>query len=76
MAKLTVYHKSALTGGASNALDGINGNLLLDGDRAFTIVAGVFRVYYLDADSGLAESSPDVIAPDSNPGDKRWIKCT
>lgn len=72
----TIYHKTVLTGGGSTALDGIDGSNLLDGDRAFMVIAGVFTVYYLDADSGLAESSPGIIAPDLNAGDKRWIKCT
>jgi hypothetical protein len=29
--------------------------------------------YILDDDSGATESSPDVIAPATNPGNKRWI---
>jgi hypothetical protein len=30
-------------------------------------------IYTLDEDSAAAESSPDVISPDSNAGDKRWV---
>lgn len=76
MAIRTIYHFTALTGGGTTALDSVDGNYLSDGDRAFLIVAGAFSVYWLDADSGAAESSPNVIAPDTNPGTKRWIKCT
>jgi hypothetical protein len=32
-----------------------------------------FLAYVLDADSAAAESSPNVIAPDANAGDKRWV---
>jgi hypothetical protein len=34
---------------------------------------GPFSPYSLDHDSAAAESSPSVIAPDTNPGNKRWI---
>ena len=68
----TAYYKQALTGGATNALDGINGTSLKNIDPAFVTVSGVLYVYQLDASSGAAESSPDVIAPDNNAGDKRW----
>ena len=72
----TIYHFTDLTGGAATALDSIDGNSLLDKDRAFVIAAGVFYIYELDADSGLAESSPDVISPNTNAGTKRWILIT
>lgn len=65
--------KTALTGGAATALDSIDGALLLDGDVALAFVANVLYIYTLDDDSGAAESSPDIIAPDTNPGNKRWI---
>ena len=73
MAIKTIYHFTALTGGTATALDSVDGNSLLDKDRAFTLISGVFYVHQLDAASGAAESSPDVIAPDTNPGTKRWI---
>jgi hypothetical protein len=72
----TLFHFTSLTGGGAGALDSIDGGSLIDGDRAFCIVGGAFMVYYLDADSGASESVPNVIAPDTNPGTKRWIKCT
>jgi len=72
MAK-TVYIKTALTGGTLDALDGIDGANLLDGDVAYVYVNGIKYEYVLDDDSGAAEDSPNVIAPDTNAGDKRWI---
>ena len=73
MATNTAYYKQALTGGATNALDGINGTSLKNLDIAYVMVSNVLYVYQLDSTSGAAESSPDVIAPGTNPGDKRWI---
>ena len=73
MADKTVYIKTALTGGAATALDGIDGDNLLDGDVALVLAANIFYVYILDDDSGAAEASPGIIAPDTNPGTKRWI---
>lgn len=76
MAIQTIYDdKTSLTGGSATALDGIDGNSLLDGDRAYVLIPGTltFYVYRLNATSAAAESSPDIIAPDTNPGDKRWI---
>jgi len=70
---VTVYKKTALTGGGASALDGINGTGLLDGDLAFVMLSNVLYVYILDADSAAAESSPTVISPDANAGNKRWI---
>ena len=69
----TVYQKYALTGGTSDAVDGINGSLLSDGDFCFAMADGSFYVYVLDADSGVAEASPYVLKPDTNSGNKRWI---
>lgn len=64
---------TALTGGAAGALDWQDGADLSDGDTAFVISATGFYVYLLDADSGAAESSPEIISPDNNAGNKRWI---
>lgn len=70
----TVYFsKTALTGGTASALDYIDGAALADGDWAFVDVSNVIYLYKLDADSAAAESSPSIIAPDTNAGDKRWI---
>ena len=73
MADLLVYKKTALTGGGATALDGVDGAALVDGNLAFVTYGGVIYNYILDDDSGAAESIPDVIAPKTNPGNKRWI---
>lgn len=66
------YGATSLIGGGSGALDAIDGAGLADGDGALTITDGVSYPYHLNATSGEDESSPDIIAPDANPGDKRW----
>ncbi|KKL94130.1 hypothetical protein LCGC14_1867760 [marine sediment metagenome] len=66
------YYADSLTGGA-DALDAIDGAGLADRDFAITATGTVFYLHQLDADSAAAESSPDIISPNSNPGDKRWI---
>ena len=70
------YPYIALTGGGDGALDSLDGNLLKDGDGAVCIIPGTneYYAFTLDEDSGAAESSPDVIAPDNNAGTKRWIR--
>jgi hypothetical protein len=69
-----IYGAIALTGGAAGALDAIDGTGLADKDTAIVFAqAGRIYHYILDADSAAAESSPGVIAPDANGGDKRWI---
>jgi hypothetical protein len=55
------------------ALDGIDGSILNDGDVALAIENGAVHFYALDADSGATESSPEVISPNENAEDKRWI---
>ncbi len=72
-ASVTVYKKTALTGGGGTALDGIDGAGLLASDMAFTTVSNVVYVHILDASNNSAESSPAIITPDTNPGVKRWI---
>lgn len=67
------YKFTALTGGGAGALDAQDGATLSHGDVALVTAAGTLYVYELDAASGAAESVPDVIAPDINAGDKRWI---
>ena len=74
------YGRTALTGGASGSLDEYDADNLNDGDRCMTVLStGVYYIHRLDASSGAAESSPDVVKPDSGggvspyAGDKRWI---
>jgi len=69
----TAFKKTALTGGGASALDGIDGAGLLDGDFAFVYVSGVAYFYILDDDSAKTESSPYIISPNTNAGNKRWI---
>lgn len=69
----TVYQRTVLTGGGVDSLDGIDGDLLNDDDAAIVFDDAAMRPYRLDATSGAAENSPNVIAPDTNPGNKRWI---
>lgn len=73
MAEIFVAH--GRTGGTTGMLDAIDGNDVADKDMAVVIEgpSGAAFFYHLDADSGAAESDPDVIAPDSNAGTKRWI---
>lgn len=73
IADATLFNARTLTGGSSTSLDGINGRKLKDGDRAWVLTTSTIYFYYLDADSAASESSPDIISPDSNAGDKRWI---
>jgi len=71
--KVIYWSKTALTGGAAGALDSIDGTALQDGEVAHVWMSNVLYIYLLDVDSGAAESSPAIIAPDTNAGDKRWI---
>jgi hypothetical protein len=69
-----LYWRNCLTGGG-DCLDGIDGASLADGDGAFVIRdnSGTYEGYiYRLEETAVAESSPDVIAPDSNAGNKRW----
>ncbi len=69
------YGATGLIGGTAGKLDAIDGAILAEGDGAVVIIEGTHYQYFLDANSGASESSPDIIAPDSNPGDKRWTLC-
>lgn len=70
-----IYAATSLTGGAAGALDKIDGVDLADGDGAIVIVPGDSCYFYiLDVDSAEVESSPAIIKPDMNSGDKRWIQ--
>ena len=67
------YGAILLTGGATGALDAIDGAGLVDLDSAIVQTDGNVYFYSLDAISGAAESSPDIISPDTNAGTKRWV---
>jgi hypothetical protein len=68
-----IYGAIALTGGGTGALDKLDGAVLSDKDCAIVVTESTIYFYFLDADSGRAEDSPSVIAPNDNPGNKRWI---
>lgn len=69
-----IYGAVALTGGGTGSLDSIDGNNLADKDVAVVAVQGGSAYFFvLDADSAATESSPAIISPDSNAGDKRWL---
>jgi len=74
MATRKIFIAQGLTGGAAGNLDAIDGDHadMVDGSLAYTTEGNAHYTHQLDATSGLAESSPAVIAPDTNPGDKRW----
>lgn len=69
------YGAVSLTGGSDGALDKIDGSVLADGDGAIVVDAtnNIIYHYTLDSGSGAAESSPDIVSPDTNAGTKRWI---
>lgn len=68
-----VYAATSLIGGITGSLDNINGSALVDKDIAIVgVQGGNLMPYVLEADSGETEASPYIIAPDSNPGTKRW----
>lgn len=61
-----------LTGGIDTSyVDGIDGVDLNVGDLGLVITSTATYFYEVD-NSGDAESSPDIISPDTNPGSKRW----
>lgn len=68
-----VYAATSLIGGGSGALDAIDGAILSDGDASQIIIDGSVYHYHLDATIGGSENSPYLIAPDNNPGTKRWV---
>ena len=68
-----IYGAISLTGGATGSLDSIDGDSLNNNDGATVLTSTYAYLYRLNSTSGAAESSPDIISPDSNAGDKRWI---
>ncbi len=68
-----VFYRQGLIGGGATDLDEKDGASLNDGDAAFVFTGTQLYTYRLDDSSGAAESSPDVIQPDTNAGNKRWI---
>lgn len=84
-----LYRVNGIEGGSDDYLDGIDGDsggpvvnnaatALASGDIAIVTNpsdgAPEFDVFVMDETRGGNASPPDVIAPVSNPGDKRWVK--
>jgi hypothetical protein len=63
---------TGFTGGTLDDLNFYDGTDLIQNDFAVVVNAGDVYFYYLNATSGEAESSPDIIAPLTNAGTKRW----
>ena len=63
------------TGGTAGSLDDIIHTNIADGDLAIVIdaVNDVTHHYTYNSSSAAAESDPDVVTPDSNAGNGRWI---
>lgn len=71
----SIYAFKHLTGGTDDSyLDYHDGDDLVDGDMALGFAYGDFLAYSLEAENGCAANYPDIILPDTNPGDKRWVK--
>jgi hypothetical protein len=71
---INFYPATALTGGGDGALDFIDGANLADWDYSLVPVKGVgIHHYILNASSGASALPPNIIAPITNAGDKRWI---
>ncbi len=67
---VTYYPAKGLIGGAADDIDKVDGDDLLDGDIFLTEENGVSYRHQVDADGNVAEQSPSVIRPDTNPGTK------
>lgn len=67
-----IYGAIDLVGGLEGALDAINGDDLFENDNAVVFTDTNVYFYRLDETSGATENSPAIIAPDTNPGTKRW----
>lgn len=70
---LKVYVKTLLTGGTTNAVDGIDGADLSGNELCFVGSTGASYLYKCTTASTAAESSPGIIAPDDNASSKRWV---
>lgn len=68
-----IYGAVNLTGGTDGCLDSVDGALLVDGDCGIVITGTSTYMYKLNATSGATASSPNIIAPTTNAGTKRWL---
>ncbi len=73
---INFYPRLSLTGGVAGSLDNLDGAIPLQvGDVALVGEGTTASVYIATAD-GNAESSPDIIVPDTNPGSWNWVLLT
>ncbi|MDY0164514.1 hypothetical protein [Desulfobotulus sp.] len=56
------------------ALTLLDGDTLSDGDAAFVVTEGLLSVYRLHGDSGATPAPPAILIPQTNAGNKRWIR--
>ena len=68
MADITVYKKTARTGGGANAMDGIDGSSLVNGAFVFVFESGRLYFYLVNTTGAAPENDPLIIVPDLNPG--------
>jgi len=68
-----IYGATSLIGGGAGALDARPVATLGDLDAAIVITATYVYHYTYDSTSAAAENSPDVICPDDNGGNGRWL---
>ncbi|MFH2073800.1 MAG: hypothetical protein ABIJ57_00440 [Pseudomonadota bacterium] len=59
LADITAYKKTARTGGGANALDGIDGNTLVDGSFAEVYDSGVSVVWKYEMDATCSDEDRD-----------------
>ena len=71
--KIPFFMATSTIGGATGALDAIDGQSLTDGCVAIVVTSSGTLFYMLDDDSAGTESDPSIVSPDTNAGDKRWI---
>ena len=69
----TGLYRTARTGGASGALDQRDGSAISDNDPALVFDGEEAYFYQADATLNKAESDPDLIRPDTNPGTIDWV---
>jgi len=68
-----IYGAVALIGGGTGSLDSIVGTDLAENDAAIVFTDSATYVYTLSETSGGTENSPDLITPDSDAENKRWL---
>ena len=70
-----IYFRTGLVGDSPGNLDNLNGSRLGSNDIGITSESGEVYFHYLDENSGLPLSSPNIIPPSANAGNKRWVLC-